>query len=64
MYEDTNLREYGTISRSGLISTLPSITAQPAHLEVHAGLSTKVLSEHIAENYNNTFENIVKPLSQ
>ena len=57
MYEDMNLREYFIDTRVSptWISTLHYITAQPAHLEIHAGLSTKTLSEHIAKRYNYTF---------
>ena len=44
VYGDT---QPGALSCS---TRLDSIAAQPAHLEIHAWLSTNALSEHIAKN--------------
>ena len=39
------------IRKSPISLSTTSSTAQPAHLEIHAGLSTRVLSEHLAKRY-------------
>ena len=51
MCGDMNLREFYSYIATSLPSTAldPPFHDQPAHLEIYAGLSTKVLSEHIAE---------------
>ena len=45
------------IHKSQISLSTTSSTAQPAHLEIHAGLSTRVLSGHFAKRYTYTYKN-------
>ena len=58
MCGDMNLREFYSYIATSLPSTAldPPFHDQPAYLEIYAGLSTKVLNEHIAEKYTYTLK--------
>ena len=58
MYGDMHLWEplLKIKRKSWLCSAFSTITAQPAHTEIYAGLSTKILSEHIAKIYTHTLK--------